>query len=119
IAFEHRDGLCKASATKACRKEGDPVSGPGSPWSHPFAATGAEERTRTSTGLPPPDPESGVSTNSTTSAAARTGVAMYWKQCGKSRGAQGDVAGMRAPGCRMRRGLEAWKTRLKRRDTAS
>src|SRR5205823_6942559 len=29
---------------------------------------GAEERTRTSTGLPPPDPESGVSTNSTTSA---------------------------------------------------
>ncbi len=29
---------------------------------------GAEERTRTSTGLPPPDPESGVSANSTTSA---------------------------------------------------
>src|SRR5207302_8487633 len=29
---------------------------------------GAEERTRTSTGLPPPDPESCVSANSTTSA---------------------------------------------------
>ena len=39
---------------------------------NPLLATargaGAEERTRTSTGLPPPDPESGVSTNSTTSA---------------------------------------------------
>src|SRR5205807_7373276 len=32
---------------------------------------GVEERTRTSTGLPPPDPESGVSTNSTTSARRR------------------------------------------------
>lgn len=30
--------------------------------------SGAEERTRTSTGLPPPAPEAGVSTNFTTSA---------------------------------------------------
>ena len=38
----------------------------------PSGALSAEERTRTSTGLPPPDPESGVSTNSTTSAHAKS-----------------------------------------------
>src|SRR3954463_4125391 len=46
---------------------------------------GAEERTRTSTGLPPPDPESGVSTNSTTSAGRQKARAMYSKHPGKSR----------------------------------
>src|SRR5213076_1709939 len=47
---------------------------------------GAEERTRTSTGLPPPDPESGVSANSTTSARRqRKAVAIYWTAQIKSR----------------------------------
>src|SRR5216683_4799901 len=49
------------------QKKGIQVQGL-NPQQLPSLGVGAEERTRTSTALRPPDPESGVSANSTTSA---------------------------------------------------
>src|SRR5437868_112742 len=63
--------LAATPSRGADRKTGIRFQGPNPLELTELLAAGAEERTRTSTGLPPPDPESGVSTNSTTSARRR------------------------------------------------
>src|SRR5438105_7809863 len=65
--------LAATPSRGAGRKTGIRFQGPNPLELTELLAAGAEERTRTSTGLPPPDPESGVSTNSTTSARCQSG----------------------------------------------